>query len=221
MQALQNGLTLELLFEQIREARQYTQVPIVLMGYYNQVLQFGSKKFIDFCTCPPAFGRQASAAGNHSPNDFDPRQGPGERSRDVDGLILPDLPLKEYREVLQPLVEQADMRMTFLITPQTSEERIQQIDAASDGFIYVVSSSSITGSSTGISPEQVAYFQRIEALNLSSPRLIGFGISDTASFNTACQHAQGAIIGSAFIRALKGQTDVRATAKAFVQAIRG
>ena len=192
MQALKNGMTLDLLFEQIRQVRQQTEVPLILMGYYNQVMQYGAARFVKACT-----------------------------SAGVDGLILPDLPLAEYQETFQSLVDAADLRFSFLITPQTSEARIRAIDAASDGFIYVVSSSAITGSTSGISQAQQDYFARIEAMNLSSPRLIGFGISDATTFNTACQYANGAIIGSAFIRALADSNTVEATAKEFVEGIKG
>ncbi|MEM7571647.1 MAG: tryptophan synthase subunit alpha [Bacteroidota bacterium] len=208
MQALKNGMTLELLFEQIREAREYTQVPIILMGYYNQVLQFGTERFVQFCT---------SAGPKHSPNNLNPE----DHSRDVDGLILPDLPLAEYQENFQPLMDAAGLRFSFLITPQTSEARIRAIDAASDGFIYVVSSSAITGNTSGISPAQKDYFARIEAMQLSSPCLIGFGISNAQSFQTACQYAHGAIIGSAFIRALGEGGSSQMVAHDFVKAIKG
>lgn len=190
MQALQNGMTLAKLFEQIREARKYTQVPLVLMGYFNQMMQYGEEKFIADC----------QAAG-------------------IDGLILPDLPVYEYENFYKNIVEAADLRMSFLITPQTNEARIQAIDRASKGFIYMVSSSAITGNSSGISPKQIAYFQRIQAMNLEKPRLIGFGISDAASFRTACAYANGAIIGSAFIRALGKGSDVSAISQAFVEDI--
>ncbi len=191
MQALKNGMTLAKLFEQIREARKYTQVPLVLMGYFNQMMQYGEERFITDC----------QAAG-------------------IDGLILPDLPVYEYESFYKEMVEAADLRMSFLITPQTDEARIRAIDRASKGFIYMVSSSAITGSSQGISPEQIVYFQRIQAMNLEKPRLIGFGISDAEGFRTACSYAQGAIIGSAFIRHLtKGGGEVSAISQAFVEDI--
>ncbi|MEL6668360.1 MAG: tryptophan synthase subunit alpha [Bacteroidota bacterium] len=190
-QALANGMSLEVLFEQLQQVRQETEIPLVLMGYYNQVLQFGESRFIDFCT-----------------------------SAGVDGLILPDLPLAEFQSDMLALCQQADLRVSFLITPQTSEARIRQIDQISDGFIYVVSSSSITGKTRDISPQQIEYFERIEGMNLKNPRLIGFGISDAKSFQTACQYANGAIIGSAFIRALGAGTNAREDAKTFVEKVR-
>ncbi len=190
MQALKNGFTLDGLFEQVREARRHTQVPIVLMGYYNQVMQYGSERFV----------KAARDAG-------------------ADGLILPDLPVYEYEAEFRSLAEEHDMQVTFLITPQTPEARIRKIGELSTGFIYVVSSSSITGKSGEITAEQEAYFARIAGMGLKQPRLIGFGISDAKSFRTACRYANGAIIGSAFIRALKGQDDVAAVTRRFVEGI--
>ena len=190
MQALQNGMKLDLLFAQLTQARQQTEVPLVMMGYFNQVMQYG----------PERFCRAASDAG-------------------VDGLILPDLPVFEYEQEFRAIAERYDLQVTFLITPQTSDERIRKIGELSTGFLYVVSSSSITGSSSGISEAQKAYFARIAALDLPQPRLIGFGISDAESFRTACRYANGAIIGSAFIRALKDQEDVEAATSRFVAGI--
>ena len=190
MRALRNGMTLDVLFRQLTEARRHTQVPLVLMGYYNQVMQYG----------PERFCRTASEAG-------------------VDGLILPDLPVAEYEEEFRAIAERYDLQVTFLITPQTSEARIRRIGELSTGFIYVVSSSSITGKRGEITPEQKAYFARVAALDLPQPRLIGFGISDAQSFRTACAYANGAIIGSAFIRALAGQDDVAAATVRFVESV--
>jgi tryptophan synthase alpha chain len=190
MQALKNGMTLDTLFAQLTEARQYTQVPLVLMGYFNQVMQYGPERFV----------KTAKAAG-------------------VDGLILPDLPVFEYEQEFKAIAEAHDMQVTFLITPQTSDERIAQIGKLSSGFIYVVSSSSITGKSGDITDAQKAYFARIDVLDLPQPKLIGFGISDAKSFRTACEYANGAIIGSAFIRALKDTNDVAVATKKFVESI--
>jgi tryptophan synthase alpha chain len=189
--ALENGMHLNLLFEQIQSARKTTEIPLILMGYYNQVMQFGDDKFFEKCA-----------------------------ETGVDGLILPDLPLSVYEEKYQKRLADLDLKISFLITPQTPAERIRKIDKLSTGFVYVVSSYAITGSTTGISAEQIAYFKRIEAMKLKNPRLIGFGISDRATFNTACQYANGAIIGSAFIKAL-GRADtegssVEAATSAFI-----
>ena len=171
--ALENGMTLNLLFEQIKNVRKKTQIPLILMGYYNQVMQFGDEKFLKLCV-----------------------------ETGVDGLILPDLPLEVYEQKYQKLLADFDIKISFLITPQTPPERIRKIDKLSTGFIYVVSSYAITGAKTGITEEQIAYFKRIEKMNLTNSRLIGFGISDKETFDIACQHANGAIIGSAFIRVL-------------------
>ena len=175
--ALDNGMNLNLLFEQIKSARKTTQIPLILMGYYNQVMQFGDDKFFEKC----------AEVG-------------------VDGLILPDLPLPVYEEKYQKQLADLNIKISFLITPQTPTERIRKIDKLTTGFVYVVSSYAITGSTTGISAEQIAYFKRIEAMKLKNPRLIGFGISDRTTFDIACAHANGAIIGSAFIKAL-GRSD--------------
>lgn len=189
--ALANGMTLELLFARIEEIRPVIQTPLILMGYFNQVMQYGEQRFIDACV----------KAG-------------------VDGLILPDLPLLEYEVGFKALVEKAGLAVSFLITPQTSEERIRKIDSLSRGFIYMVSSASITGAKSGISEAQIAYFERIAAMKLHNPRLIGFGISNQSTYQTACDYAQGAIIGSAFIKALSGGGDVRQKTLDFIRTIR-
>ncbi|MDZ7877514.1 MAG: tryptophan synthase subunit alpha [Saprospiraceae bacterium] len=175
--ALDNGMTLNLLFEQVKTARKNTEIPLILMGYYNQVMQFGDDAFFQKC----------AEVG-------------------VDGLILPDLPLSVYEEKYQKKLADLNLKISFLITPQTPTNRIRKIDKLTTGFVYVVSSYAITGSKTGITAEQVAYFKRIEAMKLKNPRLIGFGISDKTTFDIACTHANGAIIGSAFIKAL-GRAD--------------
>jgi tryptophan synthase alpha chain len=175
--ALENGMNLNLLFDQVQNARKSTEIPLILMGYYNQVMQFGDDKFFQKC----------AEVG-------------------VDGLILPDLPLPVYEEKYQKKLADLGLTISFLITPQTPAERIRKIDKLTTGFVYVVSSYAITGSTTGITAEQIAYFKRIEAMKLKNPRLIGFGISDKTTFDIACSHANGAIIGSAFIKAL-GRAD--------------
>lgn len=191
--AIENGMTLPRLFEQIRTFRASSDLPLILMGYFNQVMQFGDQKFIDTC-----------------------------REVGIDGVILPDLPLHEYEAQYRARFEAADLHFSFLVTPQTEPERIRRIDELTRGFIYMVSSSSITGKSGGISAEQIAYFERIAAMGLNNPRLIGFGISDHASFSTACRYANGAIIGSAFIRALAaGREDVGLATERFVRMVRG
>ena len=189
--ALENGMSLDILFNQIVSVRKKTQVPLILMGYFNQVMQYGDKRFFQKC-----------------------------QEVGVDGLILPDLPLEEYELKYQKLLADRNLKISFLITPQTPNDRIRKIDRLTTGFVYVVSSYAITGSTTGISPEQIAYFQRIKAMKLKNPCLIGFGISDKKSFNTACQYANGAIIGSAFIKALgQGSENVENISKKFVSNI--
>ena len=190
-QALRNGLTLEILFEQIRTARERTDVPIIMMGYYNQLLQYGEERFLQLA---------ADCA--------------------VDGMIIPDLPMDIYQRDYQPLFEQYGIGISFLITPTTSLERIQQANELSTAFIYVVSSSSITGKSGGISPAQIDYFRKIKELGLDSPQLIGFGIHDKATYETACDYSHGAIVGSAYIRSLHGVDDIRLATTSFIEGIR-
>lgn len=190
--AIANGMTMELLFEQVEEIRRRTRIPLVWMGYLNPVMQYGEDRFLQRC----------AASG-------------------IDGLIIPDLPLHEYEASFKTKAEALGLVFSFLITPQTPESRIREIARLSSGFVYMVSSASITGAKAGISESQVAYFERIEAMNLTQPKLIGFGISDKDSFQTACRYAHGAIIGSAFIKALGEGGDVAEVAGAFVAGIRG
>ncbi|MEN0052008.1 MAG: tryptophan synthase subunit alpha [Bacteroidota bacterium] len=190
--AIENGMTLDHLFQQIQEVRQQTQIPLVLMGYFNQVMQYGEQRFIQKC----------AEVG-------------------IDGLILPDLPVYEYEALYKDAIEKAGLRVSFLITPQTSEARIRQIDELSNSFIYMVSNSSITGAKSDISEQQIAYFNRINAMQLKNPRLIGFGISNHATYATACQYASGAIIGSAFIRMLEKSEDLERDINGFVSMVRG
>ncbi|MEL7425853.1 MAG: tryptophan synthase subunit alpha [Bacteroidota bacterium] len=190
-QAIQNGMTLPHLFEQLEAVRPQVDLPLILMGYLNQVMQYGFDQFLADCQ----------------------RVG-------VDGLILPDLPLYEYEQMFREKVEAAGLGMSFLITPQTSAERIRKVDELSRGFIYMVSSAAITGAKNTISDQQIAYFERIADMQLQTPRLIGFGISSHETFSTACKYAEGAIIGSAFIRALAQSDDLRQTTFDFVKGIR-
>ncbi len=185
--ALENGMTLPLLFEQIKAVRPNTEMPIILMGYFNQVMQYGVERFLSAC-----------------------------QQSGVDALILPDMPLEVYEESYRELYAQYGLESIFLITPQTETDRIRKIDDLSTGFIYMVSSYAITGAKKGISAAQIAYFERIEAMQLKNPRLIGFGISDRETFNTACAHANGAIIGSAFIRALAKNNSIETAVSEFV-----
>ena len=188
--ALQNGLSLDTLFAQVQEARQETQVPIIAMGYYNQMLQYGVERFLS----------SAQESG-------------------IQGLIIPDIPMDIYERDYLELFEKYNMEISFLITPLTSDERIRQADRLSSAFIYVVSQTSITGKSGDISDEQKRYFERIENMNLDSPRLIGFGIHDKTTYNVACDNSHGAIVGSAFIRALDAD-NIEGSVENFVTSIR-
>ena len=190
--ALQNGMTLSLLFDQVEAVRKKTGIPLILMGYFNQVMQYGEQRFVDKCV-----------------------------EVGIDGLILPDLPLYEYEQFYKEMLEKAGLGISFLITPQTTEDRIRKVDQLSRGFIYMVANSAITGAKGGITEEQLAYFERVNKLPLNNPRLIGFGISNHETFATACQYAAGAIIGSAFIHALAEAKEVEKAAMSFVRSIRG
>ncbi len=172
-QALHNGMTTQLLFEQLKDIRKTVSIPLIIMGYFNPVLQYGVEAFCAKC-----------------------------QEIGIDGLILPDLPLAEYQEHYQEIFEKYGLLNVFLITPQTSEERIQDIDRASNGFIYMVSSASTTGATSGFGDEQERYFNRIARLELKNPRIVGFGISDASSYRAATRSTKGAIIGSAFIKKL-------------------
>ena len=191
--ALANGMNLPVLFGQLQGLRAaLPDTPVLLMGYLNPVMQFGVD---EFC-------RQAAAVG-------------------VDGLILPDLPLDEYEEFYQETFRKHGLKAVFLITPQTSEARIRRLDALSEAFLYLVSGPGTTGGTTPTdAPAQQEYFERIAALGLRNPRLIGFGIGDKAGFDRACRHADGAIIGSALIQALKDVDDAPAAAGRFVRGIK-
>lgn len=179
--ALKNGMHTELLFDQLKNIRNTIHIPLLIMGYFNPMLQYGVE----------AFCRKCSEIG-------------------IDGLILPDLPLDVYEEEYADLFKKYGLTNVFLITPQTSDERIKQIDAASDGFIYMVSSASVTGAKTGFGSTQESYFKRIEAMNLKHPQIVGFGISNADTFMQATNHSKGAIIGSAFIKHItaKGITGI-------------
>jgi tryptophan synthase alpha chain len=188
--ALDNGMSLKKLFEQLQDMRQTVSLPVVLMGYLNPIIQYGMEAFCKKC-----------------------------QEIGVDGLILPDLPMQQYLDEFKEVFDRYDLRNTFLISPQTSEKRIREIDTHSNGFIYMVSAHSITGARTGISEEQIAYFQRVETMNLKNPRLIGFGISDSETFTTASKYGNGAIIGSAFIKKIKESQDLKSDIESYIQSV--
>jgi tryptophan synthase alpha chain len=170
-QALENGMTTEVLFNQLKDIRKTVSIPLLIMGYFNPILQYGVEKF---CQKSAEIG--------------------------IDGLIIPDLPMDVYVENFKEIFERYNLVNVFLITPQTSEERIRTIDEISNGFIYMVSSASVTGAKNEFGEAQKNYFQRIQSMNLKTPQIVGFGISNFQTFEAATQFAQGAIIGSAFVK---------------------
>lgn len=188
--ALQNGMTIKKLFEQLKEMRASVQVPVILMGYMNPILQYGFEKF---CA-------DAAAVG-------------------VDGLILPDLPEFEFENEYGSIIKKYKLDFIFLVTPETTTERIKRLDALSTGFLYAVSSSSTTGKDQNMSGVS-AYLQRLQEMKLKNPVLVGFGIKDKASFEAASEFANGAIIGTAFIKALEGASDVAAATEQFIRTVK-
>jgi len=189
--ALANGMKLSLLFEQVKEIRKTSSIPLVLMGYFNQLMRYGVDDFL----------QEAADSG-------------------IDGLIIPDLPVEEYVEHYKKKVEQRGLDFVFLISPQTEAERIRLLDQAATGFLYVVSSASTTGKNLNVQQSEQQYFERIQKMQLNNPLLIGFGISNRESYQTACRYASGAIIGSAFIRALEQGPDVKKNISQFIHSIR-
>ena len=175
--ALANGITIEKILQQLKEIRKEVSIPLILMGYLNPVMQYGIEKFC----------KEISEIG-------------------IDGVILPDLPIDLYLLQYKDLFEKYNISNVLLVTPQTSEERIRLIDDSTKGFIYLVSSNAITGNTAEISENQVDYFNRIKSYNLKNPTLIGFGINNNSTFQNACNHSRGAIIGSETIRSLEGAT---------------
>ncbi len=171
--ALKNGMSSEKLFEQLRDIRKTVQIPLIIMGYFNPILQYGVEKFCQKC-----------------------------QEIGIDGLIIPDLPVDVYHRAYQEVFEKYDLINIFLITPQTPKERIQLIDSVSKGFIYMVSSASVTGAKNTFSQEQTDYFKKVASMNLQAPQIVGFGISNKETFQRATQYTKGAIIGSAFIKTL-------------------
>jgi tryptophan synthase alpha chain len=181
-QALRNGMSLRLLFEQLKDIRQTVRIPLILMGYLNPVMQYGFEAFCRSC-----------------------------KAVDVDGMIIPDLPFAEYRAEYKATADKYDLKVIMLITPETSEERIRLIDEHTSGFIYMVSSAATTGAQSAFDEAGQAYFHRINGMRLKNPRLVGFGISNKATLDAAVSNSSGAIIGSKFVQLL-GETDSPAAA---------
>ncbi|MBI1193173.1 MAG: tryptophan synthase subunit alpha [Bacteroidetes bacterium] len=190
-QALAAGMTLDRLFDQVAEVRPRLQIPLVWMGYFNAMLQYGPERFAERC----------AASG-------------------FEALILPDLPPEVYRRDFQPLFVRHGLKPVFLVTPQTPEHRIRLIDDCSEGFVYLVASSTLTGSNTGIGSLQEQYLSRVAAMGLRNPLIAGFGIHDRPSFLAACRHARGAIVGSAFLRHIGQSADPVGAAGHFVRSLR-
>lgn len=190
-QALKNGMTLRVLFNQLADVRQSVKIPLVLMSYLNPILQFG---FENYCW-------EAQRCG-------------------IDGLIIPDLPFSDYMNEYKSAAEKYGLHMIMLITPETSEERIRLIDDNTSGFIYMVSSAAVTGAKSAFGDENLRYFKRVNAMKLKNPRLIGFGISNKITFDAACENASGAIIGSKFVSLLGSESSVEAATRKLIQAIR-
>ena len=187
--ALANGMTIEKLFLQLEHFRRDIKVPVILMGYLNPVLQYGFEKF---CA-------DAADVG-------------------VDGLILPDLPEFEFETVYGPIIKKYGLDFIFLVTPETSEERVKKLDNLSSGFLYGVSSSSTTGSDKQMQSVE-EYLKRLQSYGLKNPVLVGFGIRDKASFETACAYSNGAIIGTAYIKSLEHASDINAVTESFLKGV--
>ncbi|EGK04496.1 tryptophan synthase subunit alpha [Dysgonomonas mossii DSM 22836] len=188
--ALRNGMTLKVLFEQLKDIRSEVTIPLILMGYLNPIMQYG---FENFC-------KQCKETG-------------------IDGAIIPDLPFNDYISQYKPIADKYDIKIVMLITPETSDERIRLIDEHTDGFIYMVSSASTTGAQSNFDDKKQAYFRKINEMNLRNPRLIGFGISNKATLEAAQENASGAIIGSKFITLLKESANIKEAVKALKEAL--
>ena len=189
LKALNNGMTLKLLFEQLKNIRKEVKIPLLLMGYLNPVFRFGIEAFCVKC-----------------------------KEVGIDGLILPDLPIDEYEQTYKPIFETNGLSNIFLVTPQTSDERVKRINKLATGFIYMVSSYSTTGSGKGLEQSQT-YFERMNTLKLNVPKMIGFGIKDKTTFINACKYANGAIIGTSFVSAMEGNGNIENKVQNFIKNI--
>lgn len=187
--ALQNGMTIQVLFQQLENFRAAIHIPVVLMGYLNPIIQYG---FEAFCAKAAAIG--------------------------INGLIIPDLPEHEFENEYGAIIKKYGLDFIFLVTPETSEQRVKKLDALSSGFLYAVSSSATTGSATNFGTVE-KYLQRLQSYQLNSPILVGFGIKDKSSFNAACKYSNGAIIGSAYIKAIENATNLQQTTQQFLSSI--
>jgi tryptophan synthase alpha subunit len=189
-QALRNGMSLQLLFEQLQHIRQEVHIPLILMGYLNPIMRYGFERFC----------MQCAVCG-------------------IDGVIIPDLPFRDYQEEYRPVAEQHNVKIIMLITPETSEERIREIDRNTDGFIYMVSSAATTGAQKDFDTQKQAYFKRIKEMKLKNPLMVGFGISNKATFDAACNYAAGGIIGSKFVTLLDKERDPEKAIKELIREI--
>ena len=189
--ALRNGMTLKKLFSQLEGIRDNVKMPLILMGYLNPIMQFGFEAFCQRCT-----------------------------EVGIDGVIIPDLPFKDYLEEYKPVADKYDIRIIMLITPETSDERIRFIDDNTDGFIYMVSSASTTGAQKEFGDQKQAYFSRIKSMNLQHPCMIGFGISNKQTLEAAQANAAGAIIGSKFVKLFEETQDAGKAIEALKEALR-
>ncbi len=189
--AIKNGMSLKKLFSQLQEIKEEVEIPLVLMGYLNPIMHYGIEAFCKSCV-----------------------------ESGVSGAIIPDLPFKDYQDVVKPIADKYDLRIIMLITPETSEERIRFIDDNTDGFIYMVSSAAITGAQKSFDDAKQEYFRRINAMNLRNPRMIGFGISNKQTLEAAQSNAAGAIIGSKFVTLLNESKDADEALDKLFEALR-
>lgn len=189
--ALANGMSLKILFDQLRNIRRTVKIPLIIMGYLNPIMQFG---FEHFC-------RECVDCG-------------------IDGCIIPDLPFKEYQDHYRIIAERYNIKVVMLITPETSDERIQEIDTHTNGFIYMVSSAATTGAQKDFDSQKRNYFKHINDLKLKNPRMVGFGISNKATFHAACEYASGGIIGSKFVTLLEEEKDPEQAVEKLLKALK-
>ncbi len=188
--ALEGGITLKKIFEQLKPMRERLSIPVILMGYLNPIMQYGFE----------AFCRSCSEVG-------------------VDGVIIPDLPYRDYMAEYKQIADRYEINVVMLITPETSPERVAMIDTNTSGFIYMVSTAATTGAQDSFAPQTVEYFKRIAGMNLKNPRLIGFGISNQPTYKDACNHASGAIVGSYFVKLLSSEVDIKSAVNKLLSAL--